>query len=41
VNALLDWPMATTAGFAVFQDPEVNKMVRDSGSLGGLVSRVV
>lgn len=28
INALLDWPMATTAGFAVFQDPKVNAMVK-------------
>lgn len=28
INALLDWPMGTEAGFAVFQDPEVNKGVR-------------
>lgn len=27
VNALLDWPMATRAGFAVFQDPKVNQLV--------------
>jgi phosphatidylserine decarboxylase len=27
VNALLDWPMGTEAGFAVFQDPEVNRGV--------------
>ena len=27
VNALLDWPMATRAGFAVFQDPAVNAQV--------------
>jgi phosphatidylserine decarboxylase len=27
VNALLDWPMGTEAGFVVFQDPEVNAMV--------------
>jgi phosphatidylserine decarboxylase len=28
VNALLDWPMATRAGFVVFQDPKVNKMMK-------------
>lgn len=28
VNAILDWPMATPAGFAVFQDPEVNRELK-------------
>lgn len=28
VNALLDWPMGTEAGFAVFQDPEVNAAMK-------------
>lgn len=28
INALLDWPMATRAGFAVFQDPKVNGMLK-------------
>ncbi|KAL7420097.1 hypothetical protein Q5752_005062 [Cryptotrichosporon argae] len=28
VNALLDWPMATTAGYAVFLDPEVNAWLK-------------
>lgn len=28
VNALLDWPMGTRAGFAVFQDPKVNGMLK-------------
>ncbi|EIN08622.1 hypothetical protein PUNSTDRAFT_103509 [Punctularia strigosozonata HHB-11173 SS5] len=28
INALLNWPMATRAGFAVFQDPEVNAMIK-------------
>ena len=27
VNALLDWPMGTRAGFTVFQDPKVNAQV--------------
>lgn len=27
VNALLDWPMGTNAGFCVFQDPTVNEHV--------------
>lgn len=27
VNALLDWPMGTNGGFAVFQDPKVNAQV--------------
>ena len=27
INALLDWPMGTKAGFTVFQDPKVNAMV--------------
>ena len=30
VNALLDWPMGTKAGFVVFQDPKVNAMVSRS-----------
>jgi len=28
INALLDWPMATPAGFTAFQDPKVNKMLK-------------
>ncbi|ORY23712.1 Phophatidylserine decarboxylase-domain-containing protein [Naematelia encephala] len=28
VNALLDWPMGTRAGFAVFQDPKVNSWLK-------------
>jgi phosphatidylserine decarboxylase len=28
INAILDWPMGTRAGFAVFQDPEVNAMIK-------------
>ncbi|WVQ95753.1 phosphatidylserine decarboxylase [Kwoniella sp. CBS 9459] len=28
VNALLDWPMGTSAGFCVFQDPEVNAILK-------------
>ncbi|KAK8850325.1 hypothetical protein IAR55_004242 [Kwoniella newhampshirensis] len=28
VNALLDWPMGTTAGFCAFQDPAVNKHMK-------------
>jgi phosphatidylserine decarboxylase len=28
INALLDWPMATRAGYVVFQDPQVNKMLK-------------
>lgn len=28
INALLDWPMATRAGFTVFQDPQVNAMLK-------------
>ncbi|WVQ70487.1 phosphatidylserine decarboxylase [Cryptococcus sp. DSM 104548] len=28
VNALLDWPMGTSAGFCVFQDPEVNEHLK-------------
>lgn len=28
VCAILDWPMATKAGFTAFQDPKVNKLVR-------------
>ncbi|WVR08406.1 phosphatidylserine decarboxylase [Kwoniella sp. DSM 27419] len=28
VQALLDWPMGTSAGFTVFQDPQVNKMLK-------------
>ncbi|KAJ9091712.1 hypothetical protein QFC21_007107 [Naganishia friedmannii] len=28
INALLDWPMGTPAGFAVFQDPRVNEMIK-------------
>lgn len=31
VNALLDWPMGTTAGFTVFQDPKVNAQVSLKG----------
>lgn len=27
INALLDWPMGTKGGFAVFQDPTVNAHV--------------
>lgn len=27
VNAIMDWPMATRAGFAAFQDPKVNQVV--------------
>lgn len=27
-NAVLDWPMGTQAGFAVFQDPKVNEQVK-------------
>ncbi|KAK4936668.1 hypothetical protein LTR10_022520 [Elasticomyces elasticus] len=27
-NALFDWPMGTKSGFAVFLDPEVNKMLK-------------
>lgn len=29
INALLDWPMGTSAGFAAFLDPEVNKNIKD------------
>lgn len=28
INALLEWPMATPAGFTAFQDPKVNKMIK-------------
>lgn len=28
INALLDWPMGTSSGFAVFLDPEVNAMFK-------------
>ncbi|KAJ9115962.1 hypothetical protein QFC22_005105 [Naganishia vaughanmartiniae] len=28
INAILDWPMGTRAGFAVFQDPQVNAMLK-------------
>ncbi|KAK4992739.1 hypothetical protein LTR50_000863 [Elasticomyces elasticus] len=28
INALLDWPMGTQAGFATFLDPEVNAMIK-------------
>ena len=28
INAVLDWPMGTPSGFAVFLDPEVNAMLR-------------
>lgn len=28
MNALLDWPMATSAGFAAFQDPKVNEILK-------------
>lgn len=28
VHALLDWPMGTSAGFVVFQDPQVNAMMK-------------
>lgn len=27
-HALLDWPMSTASGFAVFQDPQVNAMLK-------------
>lgn len=27
-NALFDWPMGTSSGFAVFLDPDVNKMLK-------------
>ena len=28
INALLEWPMATPAGFTAFQDPKVNMMLK-------------
>ncbi|KAK8200992.1 hypothetical protein M8818_006312 [Zalaria obscura] len=28
INAVLDWPMGTPSGFAVFLDPDVNKMLK-------------
>ena len=28
INALLDWPMGTASGFAVFLDPQVNAMLK-------------
>lgn len=28
INALLDWPMGTPSGFAAFQDPTVNAMIK-------------
>lgn len=28
INAILDWPMGTSSGFAVFLDPEVNAMFK-------------
>jgi phosphatidylserine decarboxylase len=28
IQALFEWPMATRAGFAVFQDPKVNAMIK-------------
>jgi phosphatidylserine decarboxylase len=28
INALLDWPMGTSAGFTVFQDPTVNAQLK-------------
>lgn len=28
INALLEWPMATPAGFTAFQDPKVNGMIK-------------
>ena len=33
VNAIMDWPMATRAGFAAFQDPKVNQLVSPSPTL--------
>jgi phosphatidylserine decarboxylase len=29
INALLDWPMGTSAGFAAFLDPTVNKYIKE------------
>jgi phosphatidylserine decarboxylase len=29
INALLDWPMGTSAGFAAFLDPVVNKHIKE------------
>jgi len=37
VNAILDWPMATRAGFTAFQDPKVNQLV----SVSSLVDAVM
>src|ERR1700733_5449425 len=28
INAVLDWPMGTPSGFALFLDPEVNAMLK-------------
>ncbi|KAL9125562.1 MAG: hypothetical protein Q9217_005253, partial [Psora testacea] len=28
INAMLDWPMGTQSGFAIFLDPEVNAMIK-------------
>ena len=28
INAVLDWPMGTAAGFAAFQDPEINAVMK-------------
>jgi phosphatidylserine decarboxylase len=28
INAILDWGMGTAAGFAVYQDPQVNQMLK-------------
>ena len=28
INAILDWPMGTASGFAVFLDPDVNQMLK-------------
>lgn len=28
INAVLDWPMGTPSGFAAFQDPEINSMIK-------------
>ncbi|KEF55151.1 phosphatidylserine decarboxylase [Exophiala aquamarina CBS 119918] len=28
INAIFDWPMGTTSGFAVFLDPDVNQMLK-------------
>ena len=39
VNAILDWPMATPAGFTVFQDPDVNREVNNIA--GGTRPRLI